>query len=192
MQRLVAISRVLDWPSRILGPTLPWLVAAVVLLKFSTVGLRYVFHTTNSMLQDSVTYGHATLFMLMAGYAWLKDDHVRVDMFYAKASARTKAWVELGCVVLGVWPLLAILTWSGWPYVSAAWKIKEGAMFFGGLPFTYLLKGVIAAFVVLLAIQSLAILLRAIAVISGSNVRVLDPSVHETAAEGASHGNPAA
>jgi TRAP-type mannitol/chloroaromatic compound transport system permease small subunit len=44
MNRLVAISRVLDWPSRVLGQTLPWLVAAVVLLKFSTVGLRYAVH----------------------------------------------------------------------------------------------------------------------------------------------------
>lgn len=192
MERLVAISRILDWPSRILGPTLPWLVAAVVLLKFSTVGLRYVFHTTNSMLQDSVVYAHATLFMLMAGYAWLKDDHVRVDMFYANASARVKAWVDLGCVLLGVWPLLAILAWSGWPYVRAAWLIKEGAMFFGGLPYTYLLKGVIAVFVVLVAIQSFAILLRAVAVIGGSNTRVFDLSMQETAAEGALHGNSAA
>lgn len=175
METIVAISRVLDWPSRLLGKVLPWLVAAVVLLKFSTVGLRYVFHTTNSMLQDSVTYSHATLFMLMAGYAWLKDDHVRVDMFYATASPRTRAWVDLGCVLLGVWPLLLILGWSGWPYVLAAWKIREGAMFFGGLPYTYLLKGVIAAFVVLLAIQSVAILLRAVAVIGGSTVPVFDP-----------------
>lgn len=175
MTRLVAISRVLDWPSRVLGPVLPWLVAAVVLLKLSTVGMRYVFHTTNSMLQDSVTYSHATLFMLMTGYAWLRDDHVRVDMFYARASARTKAWVDLGSVILAVWPLLAILGWFSWPYVRNAWAIREGALFFGGLPYTYLLKTVILLFVVLVAIQSLAILLRAIAVIGGSEANVFDP-----------------
>lgn len=177
MDRLVAISRVLDWPSRILGPVLPWLVAAVVLLKFSTVGLRYVFHTTNSMLQDSVSYAHATLFMLMVGYAYLRDDHVRVDMFYANASTRARAWVDLGCVLLCVLPLCIILGWFSWPYVRAAWAIREGALFFGGLPAIYLLKTVILAFVVLLVIQSLAILLRAIAVIGGADVAIFDTRI---------------
>lgn len=177
MQGLVAISRVLDWPSRLLGPVLPWLVAAIVLLKFSTVGLRYVFHTTNTMLQDSVTYAHATLFMLMAAYAWLCDDHVRVDMFYATMSARAKAWVDLLCVLFGVLPLCIILGWFAWPYVAASWAIREGALFFGGLPGTYLLKSVILAFVVLLLVQALAILLRAVAVIGGHPTAVFDQPI---------------
>lgn len=180
MKKLVAISRVLDWPSRLLGPALPWLVAAVVLLKFSTVGLRYIFHTTNTMLQDSVSYSHATLFMLMVGYAYLCDDHVRVDMYYASASRRAKAWVDLGGVLFGVMPLCIILGWFSWPYVKAAWTIREGALFFGGLPGTYLLKSVILLFVILLVIQSLAILLRAIAVIGGEDVAIFDSQAGST------------
>jgi len=162
MERLVAISRVLDWPSRLLGPTLPWLVAAVVLLKFLTVELRYVF------------YAHATLFMLMVGYTYLRDEHVRVDMFYDRMTARGKAWVDLLCVLFGVLPLCVMLAWFGWPYVRAAWAIREGALFFGGLPGTYLLKTVILVFVVLLVLQSLAIALRCIAVIAGGKVAVFD------------------
>ncbi len=174
MERLVAISRVLDWPSRLLGPTLPWLVAAVVLLKFLTVELRYVFYTTDAMLQDAVIYAHATLFMLMVGYTYLRDEHVRVDMFYDRMTARGKAWVDLLCVLFGVLPLCVMLAWFGWPYVRAAWAIREGALFFGGLPGTYLLKTVILVFVVLLVLQSLAIALRCIAVIAGGKVAVFD------------------
>jgi TRAP-type mannitol/chloroaromatic compound transport system, small permease component len=179
MQRLVAISRVLDWPSRILGRWLPWLVAAVVLLKFTTVAMRYLFSSTSIKLQDSVIYAHATLFMLMVGYALLRDDHVRVDMLYARMSARGKAWVDAAAVLFGVLPLCALLAWFGWPYVKAAWAIREGALFFGGLPGTYLLKSVILAFVALLAVQSLAILLRAVAVIGGAEVQVFgEPPGH--------------
>lgn len=172
MQRLVAISRVLDWPSRILGRWLPWLVAAVVLLKFATVAMRYLFSSTSIKLQDSVIYAHATLFMLMVGYAFLRDDHVRVDMLYARMSARAKAWVDLLCVLFAVLPLCTLLAWFGWPYVKAAWAIREGALFFGGLPGTYLLKTVILLFVALLVVQALAILLRALAVIGGAEVEV--------------------
>ena len=172
MQRLVAISRILDWPSRLLGAWLYWLVAAVVLLKFTTVAMRYIFSSTSIMLQDSVIYAHSTLFMLMVGYAWLMDDHVRVDMFYATMSARSKAIVDLCCVLFGVVPLCIILGWFSWPYVSAAWRIREGALFFGGLPGTYLLKSVILGFVALLVLQGAAILLRSIAVIAGEDVAV--------------------
>ncbi|MFZ1482496.1 MAG: TRAP transporter small permease subunit [Paracoccaceae bacterium] len=172
MHRLVAISRILDWPSRAIGAWLYWLVAAVVLFKFATVAMRYLFSSTSIMLQDSVIYAHATLFMLMVGYAWLMDDHVRVDMFYARMSARARAVVDLICILFGVLPLCVILGWFSWPYVTAAWKIREGALFFGGLPFTYLLKSVILGFVVLLVLQGLAIALRCIAVIAGQDVAV--------------------
>ena len=172
MQRLVAISRLLDWPSRVIGAWLYWLVAAVVLLKFTTVAMRYLFSSTNLKLQDGVIYAHATLFMLMVGYAWLKDDHVRVDMFYARMSDRARAVVDLMAVLFGVLPLCIILGWFSWPYVSAAWRIREGALFFGGLPGTYLLKSVLLGFVALLFLQGLAIALRCIAVIAGEDVAV--------------------
>lgn len=175
MQGLVAISRILDWPSRVIGATLLWLVAAIVLLKFSTVAMRYLFSSTSIKLQDSVLYAHATLFMLMVGFAWLKDDHVRVDMFYARMTARGRAIVDLGCVLFGVLPLCIILGWFSLRYVGDAWRIREGALFFGGLPYTYLLKSVILTFVVLLLLQGLAIALRCIAVIAGADVPVFDP-----------------
>lgn len=174
MQRLVAISRVLDAPSRVIGASLYWLVAAVVLLKFSTVAMRYLFSSTSIKLQDSVIYAHATLFMLMVGYAWLKNDHVRVDMFYARMTARGRAIVDLVSVLFGVLPLCIILGWFSLAYVKMAWRIQEGALFFGGLPYTYLLKTVILAFVALLFVQALAVALRAVAVIGGAEVAVFD------------------
>lgn len=184
MKKIVAISRILNWPSRVIGASLYWLVAAVVLLKFSTVAMRYIFSSTSIKLQDSVTYSHATLFMLMVGYAWLKDDHVRVDMFYARMSDRGRAFVDLGCVLFGVIPLCIILGWFSWAYIAAAWRIHEGALFFGGLPYTYLLKSLILGFVVLLLLQGLAIALRCIAVIGGADVAVFDLSVYTKTPEG--------
>lgn len=174
MHRLVAISRILDWPSRLIGAWLYWLVAAAVLLKFSTVAMRYLFSSTSIKLQDSVIYAHASLFMLMVGYALLRDDHVRVDMFYARMSSRGRAIVDLATVIFGIMPLCLILGWFSWGYVQAAWQIREGALFFGGLPYTYLLKSVIMGFVVLLMVQGLAIALRCIAVIGGAKVDVFD------------------
>lgn len=176
MNGLVAASRILDWPSRVVGRWLFWLVAAIVLLKFGTVAMRYIFSSTSIKLQDSVIYAHATLFMLMVGYAWLRDDHVRVDMLYAGMSRRARAVVDLFCVLFAVLPFCGLLGWFAWPFVRASWAIREGALFFGGLPGTYLLKTVILVFTLLLFLQAVAIALRCIAVIAGhEEVEVLDP-----------------
>lgn len=172
MSRLVAISRILDWPSRIVGRWLPWVLAAVVVLKFSTVAMRYLFSSTSIKLQDSVTYAHATVFMVLVGYAYLRNDHVRVDMFYEKMSARGRALVDLLCNTFFVLPFCAILGWFSWPYVSAAWAIREAALFFGGMPYTYLFKTEILVFTLLLALQSIAIALRCVAVLGGMEVEV--------------------
>ena len=191
MKRFVAISRILDWPSRLIGAWLYWLVAAAVLLKFSTVAMRYLFSATSIKLQDSVIYAHATLFMLMVGYAFLKDDHVRVDMFYARMSARSRAIVDLIGVLFGIVPLCIILGWFSTRYVSEAWRIREGALFFGGLPYTYLLKTVVLGFVVLLLVQGVAIALRCIAVIGGTKVDVFDANAATAATEIDDHAQPA-
>lgn len=175
MRYLIAASRLLDWPSRLLGQGLKWLVAVMVLVQFANVALRYVFSTTRVQMQETVLYAHGILFMCLAGYAMLRNDHVRVDLFYDRAGPRTRAWIDLAGILLGVVPLCALLWWFGWPYVAASWRIREGAMFFGGLPYTYLLKTVILVFVALLAVQALAVALRCIAVIGGAKVELYDP-----------------
>lgn len=176
MKALIAISRILDRPSRLVGRWLIWLVAILVALQFTNVVLRYVFHSSDIKLQESVIYTHATLFMVMAGYAFLTDDHVRVDILYDPAGPRRRALIDVLGILFGVVPLCAMLAWSGWPFVLAAWKIREGAMFFGGIPAAYLLKTMIVIFVFLLALQALAILLRSIAVLCGETVEPFDRS----------------
>jgi len=167
MRTMIAISHVLDWPSRLIGRWLPWLVALLVGLQFSNVVLRYLFSSSSIKLQESVLYAHATLFMVTAGYAYLTDDHVRVDIFYDRAGPRKRAVIDIIGILFGVVPLCIMLGWYAWPYVLASWKIREGAMFFGGIPAAYLLKTMIPVFVVLLAVLALAILLRSIAVLAG-------------------------
>jgi len=50
------------------GHLVAWLTVAIVLVTFTVVVLRYLFNTGSIALQESITYLHATLFMLAA--AW--------------------------------------------------------------------------------------------------------------------------
>jgi len=88
---LVALSRRLDAPSRLIGRWFRWLAVALVLVQLVVVVARYVFAYSNPMLQEAVLYTNATLFMACAGYAYWIDAHVRVDITYFSASARSRA-----------------------------------------------------------------------------------------------------
>jgi TRAP-type mannitol/chloroaromatic compound transport system permease small subunit len=139
-----------------------------VLVQFVVVVLRYAYGSSFVWLQEGVVYLHAFLFMLAIGYAYLLDAHVRVDFFYASWTERTKAWVDLGGVVVAVLPFCALLIWASWGYVARSFAAGEGPMQYGGLPLQPWLKSLILAMAGLLALQGLSVAVRAVAVLAGA------------------------
>ena len=140
---------------RMVGRAVAWLTLVMTLLAFAIVVLRYGFNLGWIWLQESVTYLHATVFMLAAAWAWQTDDHVRVDIFYRKASPRYKSIVNLAGTLLFLLPLCVFLIYIGWDYVAASWSTREASREAGGLPLVWLLKSLIIALPVLLLTQSL-------------------------------------
>ena len=154
--------------NRLVGRIIRWLALLMVLVQFVVVVLRYVYGFSSIALNESVLYMHAALFMLGAGYTLLVDEHVRVDIFQAKASDRGKARIDIfGHLILLIPSMLALLYWS-WPSVRNAWAIYEGPISVGGIPAVFLLKSLIPAFCILLLIQSLACLLAKLATLAGN------------------------
>lgn len=143
-----------------LGRLLRWLALAMVLIQFGIVVGRYVFGVNSIAAQESVLYLHAALFMLAAGYTLLVDKHVRVDVFYAKVAPETRRRIDIFGHLFLLLPSVAALAWWSWPSVRNSWKILEGPLSVGGIEAVFLLKSLIPAFCLLVALQSLAILLR--------------------------------
>ena len=137
-----------------------WFEQAMVLLQFGIVIGRYVFGVNAIWVQESVLYLHAALFMLAAGYTLLVDKHVRVDVFYAKASPEARRRIDIAGHLFLLLPSMAALAYWSWPSVRNSWKILEGPISVGGIEAVFLLKSLILVFCVLVALQSVAILLR--------------------------------
>jgi TRAP-type mannitol/chloroaromatic compound transport system permease small subunit len=156
-----------------------WLALLLVLVQFAVVVLRYAFGTSFIMMQEGVIYIHAVLFMLAIGYTFLVDQHVRVDVFYAGWSARRRAAVDLVAVLVGVLPFCALVLWASGGYVAVSWRFSEGPMAVGGLPFTPFLKSMIPAMAVLLALQSVSIAIRCVAVLLGAAETHLPHRAHQ-------------
>jgi len=104
---------------------------------------------------------------------------VRVDVFYAGWSARRRAAVDLVAVLVGVLPFCALVLWASGGYVAVSWRFSEGPMAVGGLPFTPFLKSMIPAMAVLLALQSVSIAIRCVAVLLGAAETHLPHRAHQ-------------
>jgi len=168
MTPLLYLARATDRLNEWLGRSIAWLALAMVLLQFVVVVMRYVFGLGSVKLQEGVVYLHATVFMVAAGYTLLHNGHVRCDIFYAAATPRTKAWVDLLGVAVFLLPTCALIAWVAWPYVGAAWAVREGSPEGSlGLPAVFLLKTVILVFAGLVALQGLAMAIHAVLLLAG-------------------------
>ena len=165
--RLQTIADTLDRFAEASGRILAWLTLAMVLTTALIVMLRYLFNTGSIALQESVTYLHATVFMLGAAYTLKHDGHVRVDIVYQKLTARGRAWIDLFGTLLLLFPVCIFMLYTSMNYVMASWALQEGSREAGGLDGVYLLKTAIPLMALLLLLQGCSLLLRNILVIRG-------------------------
>lgn len=165
--RLLVIADTLDRLAETTGRLLAWLTLAMVLTTVTIVILRYLFNSGSIALQESVTYLHATVFMLGAAYTLKHDAHVRVDILYQKLTPRGRAWVDLLGTLLLLFPVCLFMLYSSLDYVASSWAIQEGSREAGGLDGVYLLKTAMPVMAILLLLQGCSMLLRNILLIAG-------------------------
>jgi len=157
---LLGVARACEALNRRMGETVAWLALAMVVIAAAVALLRYLFGLNWVALQESVTYLHALLFMLTAGYALQRNAHVRVDIFYQCYSLRTRAWINLFGALCLLAPVCLLLLSASWNYVVHSWAIGERSPETGGLPGVWLLKTLLLALPILLLLQGLAGALR--------------------------------
>jgi TRAP-type mannitol/chloroaromatic compound transport system permease small subunit len=163
----VTYIRLVSGLNRVIGEVLSWLALAMVLVCFTVVVQRYVFHISILALQDLYVWMNGAMFTGVAGFALMRDDHVRVDIFYRPGSARRKAIADLVGVVVFLIPFMIIVLVYGLPYVQRSWRIWEGSANIGGMPGLFILKTFILVFATLVLLQGIAWAFRSIVVLSG-------------------------
>jgi len=167
VQVLADIVRVISALNRLVGLTLAWLALAVVLVCFAVVMQRYFLHTTQLWMQDLYVWLSGAMFTGVAGFALLRDDHVRVDILYRPWPVRKKAIADLFGVVVFLFPFLIVVATYGWNFITRSWRLYEGSANIGGMPGLFILKSFILVFCVLVGLQGLAMLARSILVLAG-------------------------
>lgn len=167
MRGLAGFAAAIDWLNERVGRLVSWLTLATVLVCAAVVILRYAFSIGYIWMQELYVWAYALVFLIGAGFTLRHQGHVRVDIFYAPASARTKAWVDLFGTLVFLFPWLILIAWTSWPYVRASWALAEASSQTEGMPAIYLLKTALLLFCLLLGLQGLAVAARSILVLAG-------------------------
>ena len=142
------------------GKTVSWFTFLLVLITIYDVLMRYVFKAGTIWIQEAEWHLFAANFMLAGGWTLLRNGHVRVDLFYAKFSAKTKALIDLLGTLFFLLPFCALIIWASTPFVIASWAMLEGSPDPGGLPALYILKTVIPVTFILIGIQGISLMVK--------------------------------
>lgn len=164
---MTAFGDFIDRLSALCGRLAALMALACVALLFGLVVARYGFGRSWVAAQEAVLWLHACLFLLGLAWALARDGHVRIDLYRQRWSPRARAWADLLGIVVLLLPFCAFTLWIGADYVAASWRVGESSREPGGLPGVYLLKTMVPVSIALLALQGLALALRALAIVRG-------------------------
>jgi len=174
MKFLLKCSSRIDAISEHIGQMIMWLILATVLLSAGNAVARKAFHAGSNALTDMQWYLFSSVFLLGAGYAFLRNVHVRIDFVSSRLTPRGRSWVDIVGILLFLAPFCGMLIQMSWPLFVKAWLSGEMSQNAGGLirwP-VYLL---IPTGLVLLLMQSFSELIKRIAFLQGL---IPDPLAH--------------
>ncbi len=133
MQALLTLSKLMDGLSTRLGKLTMWLILATTLISAGNAIVRKAFGTSSNALLEIQWYLFAGVFMLGAGYGFLKNSHVRIDFISSRLSPRTRNWIDVIGIVVVLVPFCLISINLGWPLFTQALASGEMSQNAGGL-----------------------------------------------------------
>ena len=148
-----SICNIINYINRIAGYICSILVVLMTLNVFLVVILRYLFGISFIWMQETYVWMHAYIFMVGAGFTYLNDDHVRIDIIYRNSSKLYRVIVDLVGNIVLLLPFLYIIWSYSFPFVYKSWQMNEVSREAGGLTMIFLLKLAILIFAFLLFIQ---------------------------------------
>jgi TRAP-type mannitol/chloroaromatic compound transport system permease small subunit len=130
---LLGLSRLIDSINEWIGKTIMWIVLATVLISAGNAIMRKAFDIGSNAYLEIQWYLFAAVFMLGAGYVFMRNAHVRIDFISSKLSKRTNTIIDILGIIVFTIPLSLILVHLSWPVFSRAWVSGEMSQNAGGL-----------------------------------------------------------
>ncbi|RTZ39296.1 TRAP transporter small permease subunit [Candidimonas sp. SYP-B2681] len=133
MKFFLVLSKLIDAVNLKVGQAVIWLTLVVVLVSASNAVIRKVFNYSSNAWLELQWYLFGAIFLLAAGYTFLRNEHVRVDVLSQRFSKRTQIWIEIFGVLFFLFPAFGLVFWLSLPYFYESWVLHELSSNTGGL-----------------------------------------------------------
>jgi TRAP-type mannitol/chloroaromatic compound transport system permease small subunit len=115
------IVRVIESISEWAGNAVRWACVALVLVLVFEVMMRYAFTAPTIWAHQTSCMLGSTFAAIGWAYVHRRGGHVRIDIFYARLSARGRAAVDMLCAFFLLFPLLLVLIYTATEFMWTAW-----------------------------------------------------------------------
>ena len=105
MSPLLSFSRLIDRLNEKVGQLFFWLVLITVLVSAANAVVRKLFNYSSNGLLEIQWYFFSTIFLFLAGYTLLRNEHVRIDVIAGRLSRRTQTWIDIFGTLFFLLPL---------------------------------------------------------------------------------------
>ena len=166
MHALVQVSRWIDALNERIGKAAAWLGLAAVLVCTGNAVARYAFNQASNAWLELQWYFNAAVFLLIAGYALRRNEHVRIDVINSRLAPRTRAWIDILGSLLMLLPAAIIIAWYSWPTLLTSFQIQEYSSDPGGL-IRWPVRLLIPVAFTLLALQGVSEIIKRVAFLKG-------------------------
>lgn len=140
---LIRIEEFFNQINRKAGKILAVILVLMTLNVFCDVVMRYFFHNSSVGMQEMEWHLFSIVILFGVSVSLLDEAHVRVDFLYDRFSAKKKAIINIAGTIFFLLPLALLILFGSFDFVNDAYQIKEISEDPGGLPFRWIIKGMI-------------------------------------------------
>ncbi|MDS1141774.1 TRAP transporter small permease subunit [Pusillimonas sp. SM2304] len=133
MKFLLSISSVIDSINTRVGKAVIWLTLVVVVVSASNAVVRKLFSISSNAWLELQWYLFGAIFLLAAGYTFLLNEHVRVDVVAQRFSRRIQIYIEIFGIVFFLFPACMLIFWLSLPFFYESFVLHELSSNTGGL-----------------------------------------------------------
>ena len=164
---LLKLENIINGFSDLLGKIAGILLILLLLNVFYDVIMRYLFNDVSIGMQELEWHLYSTMFLLGVSFTLRHNGHVRVDLFYERASSKTKGWIDIFGTVFFLLPFVLLVGYYSIDFVINAYEMNEQSGDPGGLPYRWIIKSMITFSFFAIAISGLGLILHSINRIRG-------------------------
>ena len=133
MKALLKLSQFIDSITGFIGRSIIWVILVMTLISAGNAMMRYTINYSSNAYLEIQWYLFSFVFLMGAGYTFMKNEHVRIDVISHRLSKRAQAWVDIFGIIFFMMPMAIAIMWMSWPIFVLAFDDHEVSSNAGGL-----------------------------------------------------------